>query len=337
MKMLFIGDLTVGCNSRSLLEGFNAEGHTVWPINTSRSVRPPRGSALWRSIRELRSVTGEENVRVLSHAEEICRQHSPDIILAVKTVAYDQARLLGMPAKHRVHLSYDDVSNPDNISPQYLAYEHAWTSVVTTKRHNVPEMIERGVKDVIYVWGAYDPRFRFISTPVNARRFRLGFIGAARPDRIDLPKRFAAASPGSCVVYGPRWRRHYPFGVRGVRIRSNVLAEHYTLAANSIRVGLVLLNSENRDLHTNRSFETPATGQLVLAQRTVEHAEMFDEEREAMFFDDLDEIPDILAQLTGSPGLLEKIALAGHRRITSHPNTYQDRARQIISHIAERH
>lgn len=330
---VFIGDMRLGTNSRSIFDGLVRCGFETTAVDVSRSVSPKVGSALWRSIRDKRKVTPDENERLRQELLTISAAGKPDLVLAVKSVLYDQNIILDMTGK-RVHLSFDDVSNPDNISPQYLAAEAGWDLIATTKRHNIPELQQRGVKSSLFIWGAYDPKYRQNRKPVLQRDFNAGFIGAARPDRTHLPRILRQLHPELCtVIYGPRWRRSYPFGLRGVEIRPNVTRESFTDAANSIQVGLVLLNSDNRDQHTNRTFESPATGQMVLAQRTPEHEELFDDGREALFFSSLEEIPGLVLQISKQPHRLQAIAEAGFRKVVGGRNTWSDRVEEIVSHV----
>lgn len=334
MKVLIIGDMSLGRNARSVFDGYVAAGHEVRSVDISAVNKLTIGSRLWWSIRRERSVTPEENARIAREITSVTEGFEPALLLAIKTIYYDQQMILAAPGAIKAHLSFDDVSNPDNTSPAYLQYESQWDVILTTKKHNVPELIARGARDVVFIWGAFDPRFRKRVVPIEDRQYAIGFIGAARPDRIDLPRQFASRGPGLGVIYGPRWKRSYPLGVKDVTMMPSSTGPAYTTAANSIQIGLVLLNSENRDNHTNRSIETPATGQLVLAERTDEHQELFVEGEEAVFFSSRDELWENVDRLLKSPDEVIRIANNGYARVTSSSGyTYKDRAAEFVAYI----
>lgn len=335
MKVLIVGDMNLGTNSRSLADGFKANGHETRCIDTSVSTAPPKGSPLWWSLRNFGHVTSSENNRVRQELSAATDAFHPDMMLAIKTVAYDQGIFLEAIIPKKLHLSFDDVSNPDNTSPNYLRRENEWDLIITTKRHNIQELCARGAQDVLFMWGAYDPQIHRNVVPLHERKYDIGFIGAARPDRAELPRQFARHAPTAGAIFGPRWRRHYPFGVRGVTVRGSAAGSSYAAAANSFRIGLVLLNSDNRDQHTMRTFETPASGQAILAERTDEHMELFEENESAIFFAGLDEAWEKLRWLLSNRALLGRIASAGHRITTEGRHTYRDRAQEILNYVSQ--
>jgi hypothetical protein len=334
MRILIVGDMRIGTNSRSVAEGYKLAQHDVVWVDISPSTAAAKGSRIWYSIRKTKRVTAEEDARVLKEVAAATADFSPEVLLAIKTIHYDQSIFLDNKIPIKIHQSFDDVSNQDNISPEYLRHEAGWNLVVTTKRHNVPELYARGVKDVLFVWGAYDPLFRRKTTPLDKRQYDIGFIGASRPDRCTLPKQFAENAPSKGVIFGPRWHRRYPLGVRGVALKRAATGPAYTVAANSFKIGLILLNSENRDQHTNRTFEAPASGQLVLAQRTDEHSEVFEDGVSGILFDRLEEAWEQLHELRRNPGRMAKVAEAGFELVSRGHHTYRDRAEQVVKHLS---
>jgi spore maturation protein CgeB len=77
---------------------------------------------------------------------------------------------------------------------------------------------------------------------------------------------------------------------------------------------LGLLSKGNRDRHTTRSFEIPAIGGLLCAERTDEHCQSYKEGVEAVFWDDAEECIEQCRRLLKDDALVAAIKKNGHQR-----------------------
>jgi spore maturation protein CgeB len=68
------------------------------------------------------------------------------------------------------------------------------------------------------------------------------------------------------------------------------------------------------DQHTTRTFEIPACGSMLLADRTEEHRDFFEEGQEAEFFDSIDEMIDKLKFYTRNESARKRVADGGYQR-----------------------
>ena len=332
MRVLFVGPLWRGSNATSMAEGFAQAGHSVLAVDTTRLALPRIGTPSW--VRRKLGRTGDLARRIAERVERCAEVHRPDLLFCFKTVLLDQDRLLSTPVPLKVHYSADDVSNAANVTEGYLRHEHRWDRVVTTKRHNVEELLRRGARDVVLVRSAYSPSWHHPVAPQAPPRYSVGFIGNHRPDRSQLLRDVGARSGGSMVVHGPYagWRRAWPAGAPGVHLRPAAYGEDFSTAVSRITANLVLLNSDNRDTHTCRSYEVPAAAGLFVGERTDEHQEMLEEGREALMFSSTEELHDVLARLRREPAArVDALRFAGHRRVVAGGNTYADRVRQITA------
>ena len=98
---------------------------------------------------------------------------------------------------------------------------------------------------------------------------------------------------------------------------------------------LGLLYRENRDLQTSRSFEIPACGGFMLAERTEEHRMYFEEDKEAAYFDSFDELISKLRFYISHESVRLRIARAGYQRCLDSPYRYTDRARFALDLVRE--
>jgi spore maturation protein CgeB len=99
---------------------------------------------------------------------------------------------------------------------------------------------------------------------------------------------------------------------------------------------LGLLNSENRDEHTARSFEVPASGGLLLAEDTPEHRDIFKSESNALFFKTTAQLLNQIDWVIANPAGAREIANAGYELITNGSNSWADRANEILTCILDK-
>jgi spore maturation protein CgeB len=257
----------------------------------------------------------------------------PDLLFCFKTVRLDQGMLGDVPTSWRLHYSPDDVSNAANVTESYLTHESMWDLIVTTKRHNVEEITSRSGGSAMFVWSAYDHHWHHRMASLSLDRFAVGFIGNARPDRLTLLETVGRHYGRKMLLAGPGWNRHLRFRRHPVTLRSAMYGECLSVGISSVEANLVLLNSDNRDRHTCRSFEVPAAGGLVVAERTDEHLELLDEGTEALYFESEEELLWRLQQVQSDPDRAAAMRLAGWQRITGDRNTYTDRAHEILAAI----
>ena len=68
----------------------------------------------------------------------------------------------------------------------------------------------------------------------------------------------------------------------------------------------------------------------MLAERTEEHHELFEEDKDAVYFGSDEELLDKVSYYLSHDAERQRIAKAGYERVTAGANTYQDRLKQIL-------
>lgn len=113
-----------------------------------------------------------------------------------------------------------------------------------------------------------------------------------------------------------------------------VYGDDYARALTGSRIGLGFLRKVCPDQHTTRTFEIPACGSMLLADRTQEHQEFFDEDIEAVFFADKDELADKAMYYSKNEASRSRISSAGRERCVSGRYAYLHRMSDVLSQIA---
>ena len=80
-----------------------------------------------------------------------------------------------------------------------------------------------------------------------------------------------------------------------------------------------------------RTFEIPACGAFLCAQRTDEHQEIFRDGAEAVFFDDPDELKTQVTRYLNRDDARARIAAAGFHAVTQGAHTYADRIVEMMA------
>ena len=109
--------------------------------------------------------------------------------------------------------------------------------------------------------------------------------------------------------------------------------DDYAKALCGAKICLVFLSKLNRDVYTRRCFEIPATGSLMLAERTNELKEFFEENKEACYFSSKDELLNRVNWLLKNPDIIKKISRAGMKKVWSEKHDVYSRALKLKKQI----
>jgi spore maturation protein CgeB len=200
----------------------------------------------------------------------------------------------------------------------------------------MPDVQAAGCRRVIFVPFGYKPSVHYPEKPATPEEFArfdsdVVFIGTCDTDRAPYLETLVETLPDLFLhLYGGYWDRH---SLLSRYHRGFALGRDYRLALGAAKIALNFVRHANRDRHTLRSFEIPACGAFMLAERTEEHLEWFEEGKEAAYFDSPDELVEKVRYYLSRDDERQRIAEAGHRKVTLGGNTYKDRLIQILEAV----
>jgi hypothetical protein len=172
----------------------------------------------------------------------------------------------------------------------------------------------------------YDPSVHFPPSLTDDDRGSLAsellFIGHSEPTTGRMINTLQQA--GLPVrVWGKGWR--LAWNLRDRREIRPIPNQDYAKAIALAKVSLCFLSKLNRNECCGRTFEIPAIGGFLLAERTLEQTSYFAAEREAVFFGSEQELLRKARHFLEFDTERETIARAGHDRCLRSAYTYKDR------------
>jgi spore maturation protein CgeB len=196
--------------------------------------------------------------------------------------------------------------------------------LVVVRACNIQEAYDHGARKVLRVFMSADevahaPR-QLTAAEHQQWQSEVVFVGTAFPERGP----FLANLVGLGVpltIYGNRYPRlqEWPMLQPYWRPLNSDSAEDYARAIAGAKICLGLLSKGNRDQHTTRSMEITSLGRLLCAERTPEHLALYEENREAVFWDTPEECAAKCLAALADPTRREMIAAAGRQRYLKNP------------------
>jgi len=333
LKILYIG--ANGGTSRHRALALQRLGHSVHILDTDALL--PRGRLVGKWIFE----TGGLFLERLAYAKFL------DAIPAhidFDLVHVNDGELVGAPLVIELKRRYGKVINYNSDDPfgtrdhrkwrLYLQAVPYYDLIIVVRECNVGEARDRGAQDVLFVFRTAD-EVAHVPRSITARDRQtwfgeVVFVGTYMPERgpfmAELVSRGVPLS-----IRGNRWERarEWPLLRRYWR-GPGILEEDYAKAVQCAKICLGLLSKDNRDLHTTRSSEIPYLGGLFCAQRTAEHLALYEEDREAVFWNDAQECAEKCMQLLENEPRRLRIAENGRQRCIRNATLNEPAMRSIL-------
>ena len=347
-RILFIGDLREHTRSSQRMRELAELGHEVTGVSTvSTQAAPPNGQRV-SALARIRHRLGrpEDPTGANRAVQGLVTDETFDVLWVEKAQSLRSSTLLqaanAQPEMRLVFFSEDDMTLASNQSAWFRKSLPFYDLVVTTKSQNAreAELPALGARRVFYVAKTFDPNLHRPLEVSGEDRQRLGapvgFIGTFEEPRAKAL--LTLARSGLDVrVWGNGWAEWTGRHARLTVENRAIYGEEYVRALCATDVNLGFLRKASRDLHTDRSVEIPACGAFLLAERTDEHLELFEEGREAEYFGDLLELTTKTHHYLAHPDLRREIARAGRGRALESDYAHGAALRRILATLEEAH
>jgi hypothetical protein len=321
LKVAYVGQLWVGSTS---LERLKALRSLEWDLTGFDTT--PYLAATGRFMRAMqhRLLIGPDVQRLNSDLIEFANRAEPFDVLWVDkgrwiyptTLAHIQAT----SGARLIHYTPDPAFTL-HTSRHFERSLAIYDLCITTKRYELQQYAQRGAKQVLFTLQGIDNRF--VQSATSARvdgiqRSGIVFIGHAE-EHYKKVLTDVGRKHRDLKIWGPGWERHAGTqdDLRSFVKGGPLWGEDYVRGLASGKIGIGLLSKYYPDQFTTRTFEIPAAGTMLIAERTAEHTALFDEDKEAAFFSSTEELNDKIGfYLSNEPARL-KIAALGRKRTLS--------------------
>lgn len=236
-----------------------------------------------------------------------------------------------------VGYSPDNMAERHNQSQVFLNSFPYYDFYVTTKSYTVDTLRQMGCKNILFVNNAYEASFHHPYQLTKEERERLGgrvgFIGAWEKERSRSILYLAEHGIPIRVWGGGKWLDYkglYP----NLKIEGKGLySEDYNKALSAFDISLCFLRKINHDLQTTRTMEIPACGSLLMAERTVEHEQLFKDKEEAVFFSSDEELLELCRYYLSHEEERKHIVEAGRKRCFISGYSNEETIKRVLGKI----
>ncbi|MDM9379620.1 glycosyltransferase [Chlorogloeopsis sp. ULAP01] len=330
-KVLIVGQaLELGRTEEVYGRGFSALGckvqHFTWkeaaPSLVSRSL-PDR--VAWRLAWKLLAKSANQKL------VEIANQFKPDLTLVISPLLFHPDSILALKQHGLVFVFFTD-------NPVDAHHTHSnswvqrgfplWDAAFIWSQELVERLVENGVKRAFFHPFCSDVEYHFPKRQANPI-YDVAFIGNWDASRKREQYLKAIADYRLGLWGSSYWNTHCKEPTLKNLCQGMCSYQEIPEILGSAKMGLNILRPQNEEGHNIRTYEIPATGTLMLSERSRELMNLFAEDKEAVYFSSPNELRQKVEYLLQNHALIESIAQAGYKKALE--DTIINRVKEILT------
>ena len=238
-----------------------------------------------------------------------------------------------------VSYSDDDMFNISNRTKAFTNSLRYYDIIFVTKSYNANkhELPALGANRVVVVDKAFDPKQHYPIEITESEKTALGsdvtFIGSYAPERGRI-LHYLSQNGITIRVWGNGWEKFnsksFHLKIERKPLVNNLEDLLFTKGIIASKINLGFLRKANRDLQTDRSIEIPACGGFLLTERTLEHERLFIDKKEAVFFDNKEDLLEKIKYFLANDEQRREISLAGYTKCINAGYTHKNRMQFML-------
>jgi hypothetical protein len=337
-RILYVGSLDPLGHCFQRLQAFQRLGWQADPFDTDPYVLA--GGRIARALR-IRLLVGQQVDRL-----------NRDLLAAAQGGHYDwiwldkvlflraqTVRAIAATGARTVHFNPDNPfgTREDPGWRLFVAAIPAYDVHVLPRSINFDEYRSIGARHCILMPYGYDPHTHFPPPAAwgeGDRTIDVGFIGTPFDRRREFFLELWQTHGINVTVRGSHWERVLtPEEYKGLNAAGPVYGAAYRETIWRTRISIGLVSHGNKDEYTTRSFDIPACGGFLLAERTPGHQAAYVEDLEAAFFADPAECADRIRHYLPLAAERERIMAAGRLRAERSGYSNDGRVKHVIDEL----
>lgn len=337
MNILYIGELYYGSTCLMRMNALKSLGHSITQINIL-----PRNFKLNKYIDKINYRLSYKfdfeklNRKILNEL----RKNKFEIVWIDKGTRVFANTLKELkkinPEIKLVHLNPDDPFGKFRTGwKTFIAAIPIYDIHFVAREVNIKEYEVLGAKKVFVYDRSYDPDIHkpieLIGEEKKKYYCKVGFIGSWAKER-EKSIAFLIENGIEVAIWGNGWDKGlYWDKIKKFYRGTSLYGFEYAKAINGMEIALHFLRKENRDEQDSRTFEIPACGTFMLAERTRKHIEFFKENEEAVFFDNDEELLNKVNYYLINVDERIRIAKGGYNRSKSSGYSHKERLDKLLT------
>ena len=242
------------------------------------------------------------------------------------------------PSIKLISYSPDNMSLRHNSSRQFEKGLSLYDYHLTVSRPGLEEiLVGMGARKVLFLNKGYESSFHhpYHLTEQETKYLGgdVGFIGSWEEKRCRSVMYLADHGIRVKVWGKGKWKEYAQYSPNLTITGVGLYDENYPKAFCAFKISLCFLRHMNSDTYTSRSYEIPACGGFMLAERTEEHKRLFEEDKEAAYFSSNEELLEKCKYYLEHEEERKAIAMAGYQRCIDSDYSNEGMIREVLSRI----
>ena len=278
------------------------------------------------------------NIKYLNKKiKEIAKEYDYLFIVKGNFVRKETLKKILKNRKHPIIIGWspDDIFLTHNNSEILKDAAPFYDFFFTAKKVNIEkqQLKKMGFKNPFFIQQGYSANIHYPNPKKDSFfKEKIIFIGYGEKFRFQYLN-FLAKKGLEIHVWGNGWGKFIRKD-KNLKIHNKpLIGILYSEAISNAFISLCFLRKINNDQHTSRTFEIPACKGFMIAERSSEHLSFYEEDKEAVYFSNKNELLSKIIFFKQNKSIRDKIAEAGYKRTINSGYSYDIIAKDILKKI----